>query len=227
MQDSRIRKHLKKLGITKLPKDLDLENILIEVLPHLPGLVIHESGGEPVGDQMEFSFISKSEELLRDVRYATFNARLDSVAVKVTWKGALRSSRCVIPISEFHEPSYWGPLAGNMVRFSSEEPLFAAGLWKRWRNPKDGTEVLSFAIIVHEAYPVVDEHGHDRSPVFLDETAAREWIKEAPEEDGEKLVRFLEERRTTPALAVTVQRPMKAGWEKRIPEKYRKRAAGG
>ena len=36
---------------------------------------------------MEFSFLSKAEELLRDVRYATFNARLDAIAVKVTWKG--------------------------------------------------------------------------------------------------------------------------------------------
>lgn len=229
MQDSRIKKHLARLGITKLPKDLDLETFLIEVLPHLPGLVVRESDGQAVCDQMEFSFLSKAEEMLRDVRYATFNARLDALAVKVTWKGALKggpgTGRCVIPISEFHEPSYWGPLAGNMLRFSSEEPMLAAGLWKRWRNPKDGNEVLSFAIIVHDAYAIVDEHGHDRSPVFLDEEAAREWIHETPDDDPASLVRFLEQRRAAPRLEVSIQRALKAGWEKRIPEKYKKRAA--
>src|SRR6185295_1953708 len=230
MQDSRIKKHLARLGITKLPKDLDLETFLIEVLPHLPGLVVRESDGQTVCDQMEFSFLSKAEELLRDVRYATFNARLDSIAVKVTWKGALTggpsSGRCVIPISEFHEPSYWGPLAGNMLRFSTaEEPMLAAGLWKRWKNPKDGAEILSFAIIVHDAYPIVDEHGHDRSPVFLDEQASRERICPSADADPSLLARFLEQRRFAPKLEVSVQRALKAGWEKRIPDKYKKRAA--
>src|SRR5262249_21679825 len=157
-------------------------------------------------------------ELLRDVRYPTFNARLDSIGVKVTWKGALKggpgAGRCVIPISEFHEPSYWGPLAGNMLRFSSSEPLLAAGLWKRWRNPKDGAEILSFAIIVHDAYPIVDQHGHDRSPVFLDEQAAQEWIRESSSLEPEDQGRFLEQRRAKPDLEVSVQRPLKAGWEK-------------
>src|SRR5579859_1528688 len=177
MQDSRIKKHLKKLGITKPPSDFDLEEFLVEVFPHLPGLVLLEAGGERRGEQMEFSFLSKAEEELRDVKYATFNARLDALAVKATWKSALENQRCVVPLSEFHEPAYWGPLAGNMVRYTSDEPLYAAGLWKRWRNPRDGKQVLSFAIIVHEALPIVEEHGHDRSPVFLDEAGALEWIK--------------------------------------------------
>jgi putative SOS response-associated peptidase YedK len=175
MQDSRIKKHLAKLGITKVPKDIDLETFLIEVHPHLSGLVLLETGGERLGEQMEFSFISKAEEQLRDVRYATFNARLDSLAVKPTWKNEVMTRRCVVPLSEFHEPAYWGPLAGNMVRYTSEDPLFAAGVWKRWRSPKDGAEVLTFAVVVHDAYPIVEEHGHDRSPVFLDEAAALVW----------------------------------------------------
>src|SRR5271170_6321158 len=100
MQDSRIKKHLSKLGITKLPKDFDLEK-LHELFPHLPGLVLIESEGQPQGEQMEFSFISKSEQQLRDVRYATFNARLDAVAIKATWRNALSTQRCVVPISEF------------------------------------------------------------------------------------------------------------------------------
>jgi putative SOS response-associated peptidase YedK len=228
MQDSRIRKHLRMLGITKLPEGVDLEQVLIEVFPHLPGLVVIESGGERKSEQMEFSFISKSEEQLRDIRYATFNARLDAVAVKATWKNALTTHRCIVPLSEFHEPAYWGPLAGNMIRYASEEPLFAAGLWKRWRNPKDGTEVSSFAIIVHDAYPIVEEHGHDRSPVFLDEEGAKEWIREGTGTlPGPKLVEFLESRRARPALDVSVQRPLKAGWEKRVPAKYKARSGTG
>jgi putative SOS response-associated peptidase YedK len=215
MQDTRIRNLFKRYGL-KPPPGVDWDDFIIEILPHLPGIVLREDASGPLAEQMEFSFVSKAEEAVRGRRLATFNARLDSLTEKPTWRAPLETQRCVVPISEFHEPAYWGPLAGNIVRFTSPEPLLAAGLWKKWRNPKDGLETSSFAIIVHEAYPIVEEYGHDRSPVFLDETAAEEWIRGGRQEGG-KLVQFLEHRRAHPKLEPTVQRAMKAGWEKRIP----------
>jgi putative SOS response-associated peptidase YedK len=58
-----------------------------------------------------------------------------------------------------------------------ERPFFFAGLCDSWKRP-DGTALESFTIITTEANSLV-RSVHDRMPVMLTETGAREWLNRA------------------------------------------------
>lgn len=143
------------------------------------------------------------------VKFATHNARIESVLEKPTWKTPFLKQHCVIPISNFYESVYEGPLQGNVISFHKphHELLFAAGLFDRWN------ESFSFSILTTEPTPFILEHGHDRCPIFLKLDQAKEWL--SLKDDGAKMQSFLLNEFEKPELDVSVHRPLKAGWEKR------------
>jgi putative SOS response-associated peptidase YedK len=170
---------------------------------------------------MNFSLIpSWSKE--RKVKFATHNARLLSedgkawIFDKATWKKPFASKHCVIPISQFVEPIYLGQYAGNMVRFGGADPLFAAGIFDEWINKETGEVIESFSILTDDPVPFIKHAGHDRTPVFINAKAAVTWLtlKDTPAE----MVQFLRTNRLEPKeWLVEIDRPMRPGWEKRIP----------
>lgn len=193
----------------------DEEIYELRVVPYRPGPVIIMSGGRRRLRTMQYSLVpawSKS----RRVKFATHNARLETVASKPTWSRPFRRRRCLVPLSDFIEPIYEGEWAGNMVMFHPPGSgiLTAAGIWDEWVG-KDGEVVDSFAIITDEPIPFVRDSGHDRTPVFLREEGFDEWLRGGERDSGE-LRSVLEEYRDEPPLAVSVDRPLKAGWEKRL-----------
>lgn len=164
---------------------------------------------------MNFSLIP-SWATERKQKFASYNARIETVIEKPTWRKPFESKRCLVPISKFIEPIYDHEYAGNMVAFERKdhEPLFAAGIYDLWVDKKTGEEVPSFAMLTSPALEFVKRIGHDRSPIFLPKEAFTEWLK--PEkENPQKLVNFLREQRLNPPLIVEKDRAMKPGWEKR------------
>jgi hypothetical protein len=59
------------------------------------------------------------------------------------------------------------------------------------------------------------------SPLLITEETAQEWTKTGTEDPAE-MVKFLEENRHTPKLSVVAEKAMKPGWEKRIPDEFKK-----
>jgi putative SOS response-associated peptidase YedK len=165
---------------------------------------------------MNFSLIpSWASE--RKQKFASYNARIETVIEKPTWRKPFESQRCIVPISKFIEPIYEHEYAGNMVAFERRDhgPLFAAGIYDHWIDKKTGEEVPSFALLTSPALEFVQRIGHDRSPIFLPKEAFTEWLK--PEkENPQKLISFLKEHRLNPPLMVEKDRAMKPGWEKRV-----------
>jgi len=147
------------------------------------------------------------------VKFATHNARIETVAEKPTWKKPFLRNHCVVPMNSFIEPIYEGSLAGNMVSFNSDSLLCAAGIFDSWTNRATGEVIESFAVITSEPCAFVREVGHDRQPVFLAKDDALEWASLSG--PPEKLVSFLHEKAVVPRLTTSIERPLKAGWEKR------------
>ena len=153
------------------------------------------------------------------VKFATYNARLDTILEKATWKNPFVKKHCVVPISRFVEPIYTGKLAGNMVAFENKEEklLLAAGIWDEWKDKATGRVVHSFAIVTDDPSDFVKDVGHDRQPVFLSPERAEEWLENEGEK-GEELRTFLKEVAEEPHFDTAIDRPMAKGWEKRIPK---------
>ncbi len=99
------------------------------------------------------------------------NARCETLSEKPAFRKALRSRRCIIPISGFYE---WQKRARGkqpyFVTSSDGSPLTLAGLWEDWHG------LLTFTIITVAANEKVAAI-HDRMPVILSREGALAWLK--------------------------------------------------
>lgn len=113
---------------------------------------------------------------LRDLP-ATFNARIETVGEKPTFRAAYRARRCVIPASGTYEwqsmpdgkqPWYFTPAKG---------PLFLiAALWEEAPNPDaPGQTIRSTTMIITQANAFVGRY-HDRMPVLLSRQTMADWL---------------------------------------------------
>ncbi len=185
------------------------------VVPYAKAPVLTANGDAVETSIMRFSMVpgwSKEPK----VKFATHNARLDTIDEKPTWRSVFGRKHCLAMLTDFIEPIYEGEYAGHMVAFSAKSGnlIYAAGVWDEWVNKETGEVLHSFAIITHHPPPFVSNVGHDRCPVFLDEDHGHEWLTAAGTPAPE-LKEFLINNAHVQDLQVESHRPMRPGWEKR------------
>lgn len=153
------------------------------------------------------------------VKWATYNARLDDIETKSSFRRPFLDKHCIVVLSGFVEPIYSGDHAGHMVSFQrrDEDWLLAAGIYDEWVNPRTGEILESFSIITDAPDDFVAKVGHDRQPLFLNAHDVGTWLS-VSEKDPQALRTWLRQRRAALDLVVEHDRPMRVGWEKRIPE---------
>lgn len=137
-----------------------------------------------------------------------------------TWKKGFEQNPCLIPMTSFLEPVYWGDKIGSVVEFtpSEDELLFTAGIRIKPRVPK--TETLNgFSLLTHTPTPQMLKY-HHRLLVFLKPADAMEWIEDLDSTAQEKF-NFLLNKRYLPKLEVNVQRKMASGWKARADKHVR------
>ena len=111
-------------------------------------------------------------------RYATFNARIESLEAKPMFRAAFQNQRCVIPLAAFWE---WPVRAGvkTWVRIArkDDKPLLVAGLWNRTMT-SDGM-LESCTIVTRPPTPDLVEV-HDRMPALLLTKDIDAWLDAPP-----------------------------------------------
>ncbi len=173
------------------------------ILPHSKAVVVTAKGITLMNFSLTPSWSKEAK-----VKYATYNARLETVAEKSTWKTPFLKNHCFVPMDAFIEPIYEGDLAGNMVRFDAEDLMYAAGIYDTWIDKKTGEVLGSFAIITSDPSPFVKSIGHDRQPVFLDLAAAQKW--NSLKGSAKELKEFLTRHSLTPSFKASVDRVIKS-----------------
>jgi len=158
---------------------------------------------------MQFSLLP-SWSKVRKPKFATYNARIESITEKPTWRGPFERNHCLVPITGFIEAVYEGPYQGNMIQFSGDqgEILWAAGIFDKWQDIQTGEFVESFAILTDEPPKFIAEAGHDRCPIFLSNKAWNSWIFNNAQDNKQRLA-ILKEGRASPQFEVHVDRPLK------------------
>ncbi len=189
------------------------------ILPYKKAPILFQEGPQQIFKLMNFSLIPSWSKDPK-VKWATHNARMETLLEKATWKKLVARNRCLVPISTFIEPIYTGPLAGNMVSFTDqrEKLLLAAGLHDSWTNKETGEVIDSFAIITSDPPKFIGDTGHDRCPVFLTKSAYRAWIEVNRDDTDDFCMDILQSSRKDFDFKAEVDRPMAAGWKKRIPK---------
>ena len=110
------------------------------------------------------------------------NARAESLAEKPSFKGLLRSKRCLIVADGFYE---WKQENGHKtpmyITMKDDEPFAFAGLWDTWKNP-DGQQLRTCTIITTQPNDVVAPI-HNRMPAILLPEAREAWLDPAIKDD--------------------------------------------
>jgi len=108
-------------------------------------------------------------------KYAMFNARSETLNTSRAYKGSFRHKRCVMPVTSFIE---WQKVDGGkqpIEIYRADKPILFAGLWDCWNE-----ELISCSIVTTKAAKSV-EPIHNRMPVLLDLTGAKQWLDTAAE----------------------------------------------
>jgi putative SOS response-associated peptidase YedK len=114
---------------------------------------------------------------LKELRLATFNARVETVTTKPFFREPLKSKRCIMPMSGYFE---WQDTANGKQPwyFTARDAsplLSAAGLWDSWNNKETGERIKSCTMIITEPNDFVAEV-HDRMPVLLMPEQFEHWL---------------------------------------------------
>lgn len=209
------RNEVETLFEVSVPSDLPDHLFEQRVVPFRYAPVVVGVKGERRVKAMRFHLTPRWAKTEK-VKWATYNARLDSILDKASFRQAFRENRCLVLMNQFVEPIYEGKWAGHMVRFHEEEDqlLAAAGIYDEWVHPETGEVIESFAIVTNEPSEFVEQIGHDRQPVFPEPGIWDEWLQPGLV-TGKKLQELLALNPAHLEFAVSDDRPMRPGWEKR------------
>jgi len=110
-------------------------------------------------------------------KYNVFNARVDSLILRDTWRPLFGRQHGIFPFKKFYE---WVEVEGKkkLISFHSDlhETLWAPCLYDYWENPQMGLGLYSFALITDDPPVEIMRMGHDRCPIFLREDMIDEWL---------------------------------------------------
>lgn len=102
------------------------------------------------------------------------NARAETVAIKPSFREALRQRRAIIPVSGYYEWQKEGARKQPFFIYGEDKhPLSLAGIWERWEKGGEARE--TFAIITVAAQGRMAEL-HDRMPQVLPRRAVGNWL---------------------------------------------------
>jgi putative SOS response-associated peptidase YedK len=186
-----------------------------DILPgHIaPGLMVSLDGERELVP-MQFGLAKVGAEEPFDRKWPNNNARIEKYN-SWPWKLPFQEHRCVLPLSEFREPCYWGETAGTEVYFKAVDGRYlgVAGVYNVWKS--QGTQKFySMTFLMRPACMYVMDRGHHRQPFFIADDGFDQWMKpgkRAVEESLAILREFADER----PFEYRTERQMAASWKGR------------
>lgn len=128
----------------------------------------------------------------RTIQYTTFNAAIEGIETKASFREPLKNRRCLILADgfyEWHRENRLNPKQPYFIHRKDDGPFCFAGLWDRWRS-KDTDEVVESCTIITTPANELLNRIHHRSPVILLPEHHGEWLDKAVS-DVERLKRML------------------------------------
>ena len=113
----------------------------------------------------------------------TFNARLDSLTSARAWQKPFMRFHAMLPVKKFYE---WVPRNGHkaLIEFypENEDYMLVPCIYDNWYSADKSEIIQSFAIITDDPRPEIEQMGHDRTPISLNEQRLDNWLKPANSE---------------------------------------------
>ena len=112
------------------------------------------------------------------IRYATFNARLENIDSKPAYRAAWkRQQRCLIPSGGHYEwKTEHGQKQPYLIHRDGYAPVVFGGIWDLWQNPDEPDHRVVSCSIITKAADASLEPLHPRMPVILQPDDVSEWL---------------------------------------------------
>jgi putative SOS response-associated peptidase YedK len=137
------------------------------------------------------SWVKDRESALK-IQNQTLNARSESVFEKPSFKEAILSRRCIIPVESFFETQHQGKVKVPFEIFPSKgKVLSLAGIWEIWTSPESQTPTAGFSILTCPANDVMAKihNTKKRMPVILELAQISQWLN--PKLNAQAISEFL------------------------------------
>ncbi len=124
----------------------------------------------------------KSQEEAESIKLNTLNAKIETLLEKPSFKQAVVSQRCLIPLTGFFE---WQQINAKekqpyFIHLKNRHIFSAAGLSENWINPENQQTVRTFSIVTTEANGLMSEihNTKKRMPFILSNEAEQLWLNQ-------------------------------------------------
>ena len=107
------------------------------------------------------------------------NARVETVAEKITFKDALKHHRCLIPVDGYYEWKTVGKLkVPYYFKLTAGGPTILAGLWST-KISRDGVAQKSLCLLTTKPNREASQI-HSRMPVIISSENQKVWLSDQP-----------------------------------------------
>jgi len=165
--------------------------------PDLPVLSIDNGRSLNLYNWGLIPFWVKDWESAKKLRNQTLNAKSEEVFEKPSFRDAIKSRRCIIPVSGFYEWKHVGKDKIPYFIHPKEEPFFyLQGIYSFWTDPATRDTHPSFSILTGAANTLMaDIHNSaKRMPLMIDKRNIDAWIGELPKEGIKELMQPCDDR---------------------------------
>jgi len=121
----------------------------------------------------------KNYESARDLRYKTFNARVETIHEKASYRNASDNSRCAVAVDGWFE---WKEVNGKKYPYyiyrEDKKPFLLAGLWEKWSDRENDKIYETFSVVTTTALGICAQihNTKERMPVILSKEGRELWL---------------------------------------------------
>ena len=149
---------------------------------HVPLVPVIQSGSPEKVVHSQWGLIpywSKDRTFADQIRMKTFNARIEEVTEKPSYKLPIKKSRCIIPVKGFFEFHTHQNKKYPFYIHSKDQGIFSlAGIYDLWLDRSTGEQFNTFSILTMDANPLMEKihNTKKRMPVMLSESCEKSWL---------------------------------------------------
>lgn len=173
-----IRKYLNTNEGVQSEIDFDDDYFLVSGFAH-PKLPIIKQGKIELSEWGLIPSFAYSDEMARDIREKTLNARSDTIHEKPSYKSSIKNQRAILVVDGFFEWQHEGNTKVPYYIFPKDNTAFNLGcIYNQWTNKLTGERVDTFSIITTDANPMMEiiHNSKKRMPLILSKSDINTWI---------------------------------------------------
>ncbi|MBI9096962.1 MAG: SOS response-associated peptidase [Spirochaetaceae bacterium] len=122
---------------------------------------------------------TENNESAREIRFKTFNARIETIHEKASFRNPSDNNRCAVPIDGWYE---WKEVSGKKYPYyiyrEDRKPFLLAGLWDQWIDPVSRQVYETFSVLTTAAHGLCARihNTKERMPFILSPDLRKIWL---------------------------------------------------